>query len=262
MINGQAVREPQRNVALRAGVHAMVLHQPPGQPAREHAHPAWSVVVPRAGHLVWTAGHTPARSTAGVIFPPQVSHCAGSAAGHVSVLIDAWYLGLGPGHGRAIPLEVPAAAHVRALWSPENASDLDMRARQTVAFLRQQCVLPRAVSIDPRVVVALRDLAAAECVDDVAASVGLSPSRLRALIRGQTGTPPARLRMWLRLRAAILTLPNQPIALAAFDAGFADQAHLTRTATRFVGQTPGELARCGMRNKLVDERTRTFARAA
>jgi AraC-like DNA-binding protein len=49
--------------------------------------------------------------------------------------------------------------------------------------------------------------------------------------------------MWRRLRAAILDLPAKPIALAAFDAGFADQAHLTRTATRLVGQTPGDLAR-------------------
>jgi AraC-like DNA-binding protein len=40
-----------------------------------------------------------------------------------------------------------------------------------------------------------------------------------------------------------VSLPVKPIALAAFDAGFADQAHLTRTATRLVGQTPGDLTR-------------------
>jgi methylphosphotriester-DNA--protein-cysteine methyltransferase len=49
--------------------------------------------------------------------------------------------------------------------------------------------------------------------------------------------------MWQRLRAAILSLPAKPIALAAIDAGFADQAHLTRTAVRLLGQTPGDLAR-------------------
>jgi AraC-like DNA-binding protein len=41
----------------------------------------------------------------------------------------------------------------------------------------------------------------------------------------------------------MLSLPDTPIALAAADAGFADQAHLTRTTTRLVGRTPGELAR-------------------
>jgi AraC-like DNA-binding protein len=35
---------------------------------------------------------------------------------------------------------------------------------------------------------------------------------------------------------------DKPIALAAVDAGFADQAHLTRTATRLIGRTPGDLA--------------------
>jgi AraC-like DNA-binding protein len=37
-------------------------------------------------------------------------------------------------------------------------------------------------------------------------------------------------------------LVDKPIALAAVDAGFADQAHLTRTATRLIGRTPGDLA--------------------
>jgi methylphosphotriester-DNA--protein-cysteine methyltransferase len=37
-------------------------------------------------------------------------------------------------------------------------------------------------------------------------------------------------------------LVDKPIALAAVDAGFADQAHLTRTATRLIGRTPADLA--------------------
>jgi AraC-like DNA-binding protein len=41
----------------------------------------------------------------------------------------------------------------------------------------------------------------------------------------------------------MVDLVDKPIALAAVDAGFADQAHLTRTATRLIGRTPGDLAR-------------------
>jgi AraC-like DNA-binding protein len=36
----------------------------------------------------------------------------------------------------------------------------------------------------------------------------------------------------------MLSMTDNPIALAAADAGFADQAHLTRTANRLLGQTP------------------------
>jgi len=36
--------------------------------------------------------------------------------------------------------------------------------------------------------------------------------------------PAARLRMWQRLRAPIVSLLVKPIALAAFNAGFADRA--------------------------------------
>jgi len=244
MINGRLDRQAPEHVLLRAGVNTMVLHHPAGQAVKEHAHPAWSIAIPRAaGQISWWTGQGRAWHAAGVIFPPQVAHRVSSAAGHVSVFIDAWYLELGPGHRRAIPLDHTTVEHLRALWSPDDTADPDQRARQSVAFLRRRDLLPPAVAIDPRVAAALPGLAAADRVKQVAAAVGLSPSRLRALIHDQTGTQPARLRTWQRLRAAILSLPAKPIALAACDAGFADQAHLTRTATRLVGQTPGDLAR-------------------
>jgi len=162
---------------------------------------------------------------------------------HVSVFIDPWHLQLGPGHRRAIPLDLRTAEQLRAVWPLGDAGDPDERARETVVLLRRRDLLPRRVAIDTRVAAVLPNLAVAECLDQVAAAVRLSPSRLRALVHEQTGAPPAQWRMWRRLRAAILDLPAKPIALAALDAGFADQAHLTRTATRLVGQTPGDLAR-------------------
>ncbi|KUN09486.1 hypothetical protein AQI95_06160 [Streptomyces yokosukanensis] len=75
----------------------------------------------------------------------------------------------------------------------------------------------------------------------VAGEVGLSAPRLRALVRQDVGIALARLRRWSRLRAAIACLPTGPAALAAATAGFADQAHLTRTARDFIGRTPASL---------------------
>jgi AraC-like DNA-binding protein len=161
----------------------------------------------------------------------------------MAVLIDPWYQGLGPGRSTAVALDSTTVEYLTGRWSRVGADELDERARQTVDYLRRRNLLPPAVAIDPRVAAAVRDLDVTDGVARAAADVGLSPSRLRALVHDLTGTSPARLRMWRRLRTAMRGLVDKPIALAAADAGFADQAHLTRTATRLIGQTPGDLAR-------------------
>jgi AraC-like DNA-binding protein/catechol 2,3-dioxygenase-like lactoylglutathione lyase family enzyme len=234
----QANTPPAR---LRVGAYSMVFHHLAGQSIEQHCHPAWKIIIPDAGQVAWKIGHRPVMKNAGVIFPPQLPHTAVTAAQYALILIDPWFLGLGPGHGDAIPLDPTAVEQIRNLWD-QHDDKADDQARATVAFLRRRAVLPYAVSVDPRVAAALRDLPMARAIPHLAAAVGLSPSRLRALIRDQTGAPPAQLRRWQRLRAAIVSLQQKQIATAALDAGFADQAHLTRTATRLLGQTPRELA--------------------
>jgi AraC-like DNA-binding protein len=233
----------RREVAHRpsrplAGNHTMVIRHPGGRAGSKHAHPAWTILVPEAEHVEWWTGQCPGLRTAGVIFPPRVAYRATSAVGHVAVFIDPWFQGLGPGRQAAVPLDPATVEHLRAVWSTVDVADLDEITIKTVTYLRRRDLLPPALPIDPRVVAALRSLPAAERIDRVAAGVGISPSRLRTLIHDLTGTSPARLRMWQRLRTAVLSLPDKPIALAAADAGFADQAHLTRTANRLLGQTP------------------------
>ena len=234
--------QQERDVGQAAALHTMVFHYPEGQTIKEHVAPAWNVVIPVAGHINWRAGRGHGQGVAGAVFPPQIAHHTSSAARHTSVFIDPWHFGLGPGSGRPIALDDPTVLQLRALWALDQVGDSEEPARETVAILRRCDLLPAAVSVDPRVAAALRNLAAAESLADIALAVGLSPSRLRALFHAYTGTPPARLRMWQRLRVAIASLSAKPIALAAIDAGFADQAHLTRTATRLLGQTPADLA--------------------
>jgi AraC-like DNA-binding protein len=178
------------------------------------------------------------------------------------MLIDPWFEELGPGRHAAITLDRQAAEHLRGLWSRADVAALDESARETVTYLRRRDILPSEGAIDPRVAAALRDLPAAGRVDQLAASVGLCPSRLRALIKDLTGMPPTRLRMWQRLLAAVLSLPDKPIAVAAADAGFADQAHLTRTASRLIGRTPGELARILPGPRSQGQTTRRYRRPA
>ncbi|GLW35840.1 helix-turn-helix domain-containing protein [Actinoplanes regularis] len=98
----------------------------------------------------------------------------------------------------------------------------------------------RSRELDPRLVEAMtllwqRNLT----MPELAAAVGLSPQRLRALARQQVGMPLPRWRVWAELRRAAEALRSgQSPAEAAISAGFADQAHLTRRMREMVGLTP------------------------
>lgn len=79
---------------------------------------------------------------------------------------------------------------------------------------------------------------------DLADDAGLSPYHFLRVFKARTGLPPHAYRLQRQLqRARRSLLAGQSIALAALDAGFADQSHLTRHFVRAYGLTPGALAR-------------------
>lgn len=79
---------------------------------------------------------------------------------------------------------------------------------------------------------------------DLEAATGVGRFRLLRAFRRAYGLPPHAWRMQARLaRARTLIGAGVPIAAAAADTGFADQAHLTRLFKRSFGCTPGMLAR-------------------
>ncbi|NUW46650.1 helix-turn-helix transcriptional regulator [Nonomuraea rhodomycinica] len=97
-----------------------------------------------------------------------------------------------------------------------------------------------SAELDPRLVEALNTLSERSVpMPDLAAAVGLSPQRLRALARRQVGMPLTRWRVWARLRRAAEAMrAGRPPADAAIVAGFTDQAHLTRQMREMMGLTP------------------------
>lgn len=94
--------------------------------------------------------------------------------------------------------------------------------------------------LDPRLVAALAMLAGSNiAMPSLAAEIGLSPQRLRALARRELGMPLTRWRVWSRLRRAVEALQSgMPLAEAAITAGFSDQAHFTRQMREMMGLTP------------------------
>jgi transcriptional regulator GlxA family with amidase domain len=76
---------------------------------------------------------------------------------------------------------------------------------------------------------------------EVAAAVGVEPERMARGFRRAFGEPMAAYLRRIRVDAAahLLMATNLSISRIAADVGFADQSHLTRCFTRYVGTTPG-----------------------
>ncbi|SHE57965.1 helix-turn-helix transcriptional regulator [Streptoalloteichus hindustanus] len=183
-----------------------------------HSHPVWKLVLPERG--------------GGLLVPPGLRHSCAASSAFTAVFVDPWCTGMPPG-GRVSHVD---ARSVRRLLDALG-EDMDLVALRG----ELSTVLGPAPTVDPRIAHALRECGRADRLDGLAARVGLSPSRLRALAREAAGIPLSRLRQWRRLRWAVRLLPHKPTAEVAALAGFADQAHLTRTARRLVGRTPGSL---------------------
>lgn len=75
---------------------------------------------------------------------------------------------------------------------------------------------------------------------DLARHAGLAPYHLCRVFRQATGMAPHAYQIQIRVRRArSLLLAGRPIAQAALEAGFWDQAHLTRHFKRVMGLSPG-----------------------
>jgi len=101
----------------------------------------------------------------------------------------------------------------------------------------------------PAAVAETRDLLAVRLadppsLDDLAEAAGMSPFALLRAFRGETGLPPHAYLNQLRVRHARRLLDDglAPAVVAA-EAGFADQAHLTRHFKRVMGVPPGAYQR-------------------
>jgi AraC-like DNA-binding protein len=134
---------------------------------------------------------------------------------------------------------LPAAARrLPASLSPAEAA---ARAVDVAGLLIAGAAPDHAVS---RAAVLLRDPAAR--TEDIAGQVGLSERQLRRRVRAAAGYGPKTLQRVLRFRRFVrmLDAAEPPdLATAAVQAGYADQAHLTRECAALSGLTPAALAR-------------------
>jgi AraC family transcriptional regulator len=81
-------------------------------------------------------------------------------------------------------------------------------------------------------------------LDDLARVAGLSRYHFARRFRRETGETPWRFVRRQRVERAVRLLEEgRPPAEVAFETGFADQSHLTRTLREYDGRTPGDVRR-------------------
>ncbi|MFB7257019.1 helix-turn-helix domain-containing protein [Streptomyces nojiriensis] len=203
-----------------------------------HRHAAFQLVLaPRGGAALAGPDGRVVRGAA-LLVPPMTAHRMLSAGDLLTVFVE-------PHSALADRLRGRCGPGSGIVAVPE-------LCRLDEAELGRAAALP-SEGLDPRLLAAAALLEGrdgpegpAELVpmDLVAARVGLSPQRLRALARQQLGMPLARRRIWLKLRRSAEALEEgRSPAEAAAAGGFADQAHLTRRMREMIGMTPAAVLR-------------------
>lgn len=181
--------------------------------------------------VIWTRG----RGTT-IAGPDTAAHIAETAPGDVMIGLR-FRPGAGGG-GLGMPLDelrdlrVDAADVDRALdLDPDLAPDVVVRRLVELAAGRRG---------DPLVQHLATGLERGDRID-----AGLSARQLRRRFHAAVGYGPKTLERVLRFRSALAAIDGGRTDLAgiAFDAGYADQAHLTRECTRLAGLTPARLRR-------------------
>ncbi|MFI0263597.1 helix-turn-helix domain-containing protein [Streptomyces sp. NPDC017056] len=238
-----ALEQNDRRIVFASGTEATMFAESRPFSVSQHQLPAWKAVLPIGGHAQLLQPGRPMVAASGLIVPPQLAHACAATSPYIALFIDPWLLPSGPE-----PIRL-GAGEVRRLLAALGTTDShgpDTGVDLTAGYAELRTLAGHPAPLDPRVAHAVHLCTSLDPdmpITSIADEVGLSAPRLRALVRQDVGIALTRLRRWGRLRTAIADLPDSTAALAAATAGFADQAHLTRTARDFIGRTPASLQR-------------------
>ncbi|MFE5894752.1 helix-turn-helix domain-containing protein [Streptomyces sp. NPDC056462] len=238
-----ALEQNDRRIVFASGTELTMFAESRPFRVAQHRLPAWKAVLPSGGHAELLQPGKPMVAAPGLIVPPQLAHTCAATSPYIALFIDSWLLPSCPG---PIRLDTGEVRRLLAALGTTDSNGPGTCVDLAAGYAELQALAGCPTPLDPRVAHAvhlctLRDTDMP--ITSIATEVGLSAARLRALVRQDVGIALTRLRRWGRLRTAIADLAGSSAALAAATAGFADQAHLTRTARDFLGRTPVSLRR-------------------
>ncbi|RJS23197.1 hypothetical protein DRW03_12845 [Corallococcus sp. H22C18031201] len=179
-----------------------------------------------------------------VVVPRDVSHVTRCPGPLLSVVLDA--------DRHRATVQAPLPAHPFALTAPTVLADaVSLAAHPTGDTPRRAEALaarlfptgPARVA-DGRIARLLETLedTQAPSLPELAHGLRLSPGHVSELFHAQVGLSLRRWLLWRRLLRSLPMLRPGHLADTAASAGFADQAHLTRTCVRLAGYSPRSLA--------------------
>ncbi|MEV6344776.1 helix-turn-helix domain-containing protein [Actinoplanes sp. NPDC051851] len=206
-------------VSFSVGAGYAVYRGPSGD-GRLHSHAAFQIAVAVRGEVAMLDAEGAEHRAGVLLVPPMVRHRLLPASALRTMYVEP-HSALADLLRRRCAGRLVAAPELRDLGEAELdrgfSAALDPRLLAALAILRERPVAMPAL----------------------AAEVGLSAPRLRALAHAQLGMPLTRWRAWSGLhRAAEALRAGESLAGAAATAGFADQAHLTRRMREMIGLTP------------------------
>jgi AraC-like DNA-binding protein len=142
-----------------------------------------------------------------------------------------------------LPLvDLPGLAAVNRLSDPDLVARLAERDPAAAARAAAECARPAEGERDwpDDLAAALRARPDLFRIGQWAIERGLAPASVSRGFRNVFGTTPERYRAEGRARRAWrrIVCTGQPLAAIAFDLGFADQAHMTRSVSAVTGQPP------------------------
>ncbi|MFJ8675607.1 helix-turn-helix domain-containing protein [Streptomyces sp. NPDC093589] len=240
-----ALEQNDRRIVFACGTEATMFAESRPFHVASHRLPAWKAVLPIDGHAQLLQPGRPMVAAPGLIVPPQLAHTCAATSPYVALFVDSWLL---PSHPGPIRLDAGVVRRLLAALGTTDSHGPGTCVDLAAGYTELRTLAGSPTPLDPRVAHAIHLCTLCDPdmpLTSIANEVGLSAPRLRALVRQDVGIALARLRRWGRLRTAIADLPDSTAALAAATAGFADQAHLTRTARDFIGRTPASLRRAG-----------------
>lgn len=228
----------------------------PGGKTRLHAHHCWHLIVGLDADLSFTAraGERP-HAAGALISAPDAPHAV-DARGTRAIIVfvepesDAGERLLAiRGRGSIGLFRHADAARLRALLSPEGPVLADPEGAVARALSLGGGPVAPPPGRHPGVRRVLRYLRQAPPETDtslaaLAEIAGLSPGRFMHAFTETVGIPLRPYLRWLKLeRAGAALAAGRSLGEAAYGAGFADAAHMSRTFLRMFGVPPAELRR-------------------
>ncbi|GAB3757792.1 AraC family transcriptional regulator [Ramlibacter monticola] len=230
-----------------------------GTPIAPHSHYAIQLAIGAPGGLrVQFGRHGEWQSCAAALFPSRATHsidvnaCAMSAVLFIEPETPQGKALAARLQGRLELLEPaavsPAARRLEEAWRVDGSYDA-VKAVCLQLIQDLSGTAPREPS-DARVLAAIEYIRQrvdqAVSLPEVASAAHLSPERFRHLFVEETGMPLRTYLLWRRLlHVWTLLMGGETLSAAAHAAGFADSAHLSRTARTMFGLPPSILQMAG-----------------